>query len=657
MQRLVISVLLVFFSFNSQAQNRKIDSLVNRLNHQKVDSNIYNLSISIAKIYSDSAYDKALIYFNKALDVAEKSSERMKVAHVYHQIGSMYQRKGEFPTALINLNNALEIHEYLNNKTGVGQLLNDIGLIYRTWGKYDKALENYFRALKLFDEIGDEVNGAMASNSIGQIYYYRSEYEKAIEYFKKYLDVNQRIKKPRAIAGAANNIASAFMELNKLDDALIYYVRAMRIYDSLNIKIGVAVIKDNIGSLFIKKKQYNDALLYNTAALRIFEEIGSKPRMCASLQSVGLAYSRLNQTDLAIKNLNRSLDIALSIKQKETQKDVYDALADVYVQTKQFDKALSYYKLFVQIKDSLLNSKSIGKIETIQADYDAQKKEKQMAEVNQKLHNQKIIGILSAGIFILFIFLTSLIIRENLYKKRTIKTALEQTRILNSIISKTTRNRLSSQSEKADFNSLFENIWQITSSKDESCSYIPFQNNSTLFLALLSKGNPSINIDIIKLSIFDFFHTLNNENSSLSIKEQYNNFISNESVWQNVFEIEKQINIDFWCFRKDNRKQQYSGMFSAFHVDNQNQILDLSGNTNVWLNVSKGDRFYFYTSDDLNDFDLNEQIQFKSTLGKTIAKTIAHSFDEQKEILSNSLELIDAGNTAGFDISIIAFKV
>ena len=123
----------------------------------------YKSCIEIASIYTDSAYDKSLIYYNKALDIAEKSSDRKKVAHVYHQIGYMFQRKGEFPTALANFNNALEIHQYLNNKKGIGQLLNDIGLIYRTWGKYDQALDNYFKALRLFDEIGDAGNGAMAS--------------------------------------------------------------------------------------------------------------------------------------------------------------------------------------------------------------------------------------------------------------------------------------------------------------------------------------------------------------------------------------------------------------------------------------------------------------------------------------------------------------
>ena len=173
----------------------------------------------------------------------------------------------------------------------------------------------------------------------------------------------------------------------------------------------------------------------------------------------------------------------------------------------------------------------------------------------------------------------------------------------------------------------------------------------------LSQENPSVNIDVIKLSIFDFFHSQNNVNTNISIKEQYNNFISKESIWQIVHENEKQINLDFWCFRKDCNQHQYFGAFSAFHVSNQNQISDLRINTNGWLKVNKGDRFFFYTSSSLNTFNQNEQVLFQNTLSKTITNTNSLSFDEQKEIFSDSLELIDAGNDARFDISILAFKV
>lgn len=657
MRKLLLSTFIGLLTFSSPAQNKLIDSLINNLNNLKVDSLICKGYLRIADAYADSAYDKSLVYYNKALVLAENSRERTQVAYIYSRIGVMYYKKGELSSALINYNNALEIHKYMNNRTGIGQMLNDIGVIYKTWGKHDRALENYFKALKIFEDIGDDVNGALVSSSIGQIFYYRGEYEKSIPYFKKYFEVNKRTKTARAIAAGANNIASAYLELNRLDDALKYYINSMKIYDSLGYKIGVAIIKDNIGSLYIRKKQYHDALLFNSEASKTFEAIGNQSLLCVSLQCVGLAYFKLNQPDLAIINLNKSLKIALKLKQQETKKDVYETLSDVYAQKKEFDKALSFYKLYIVARDSLLNAETASKIETIQAKYESQKKEKNLVEVKQKLHNQRILGLLSAGIIVLFLFLTTIIIKENQQKKKTIKISNEQTKNLYQVISKTCQILSLARCEKLEISSIFKKSWSISSNKFTERLYIPFYNDRYLLIAFISNGLYVDNEDVIKLSIFDFFSTLKNNDPSISIKEQFNNFIEKESTWQNILNKENPINIDFWCYNINTGQQLYNGIVSAFHIDSNNHINDLSKKTNSWLSINKGDRLFFFTSPNLSPLILNEKDFFQNTISKTIANTLYIPFDEQKEILSNSLELMEAGNNNQLSISMFGFMI
>jgi len=655
MRKRIIFIFSFIIALNGYTQNSTIDSLIRSLKSERLDSNIYYTSIKIAKIYSDSAYDKSLIYFNKALEVAEKSSDRKKVAHIYHQIGYMYQRKGEFPTALTHFNNALEIHEYLNNRKGIGQLLNDIGLIYKTWGKYDKALDNYIKALKFFDEIGDSGNGAMASNNIGQIFYYRGEYEKSIEYFKKYLEVNKKNKAPRAVAGAANNIASAYLELQKYDDALNFYVQAMRVYDSLGIKLGVAIIKDNIGLLFIKKKQYNDALLYHSDAIRIFENIGSQQRLCVALQNVGQVYSKLNQPDQAIKHLNRSLEIATNLKLKESQKDVYNALAEAYSQKKYFEKAFYCHKLYVQIKDSLLNSETIEKIESIQAEYEAQKKERELTEINQKVDNQKVIIVIVAGLFILFIFLISLLVRENHHKKGIIKKSMEQITYSNEIIRNLNLQIVPKQIESINFHLYFNSFWQIKSNNECYSFYIPFNVEKNIVIAFISKNNTSFASEIINLKLIDFMSTLKEIDTTISIKTQFNNFLLSKGSWLKEKELLNSVNVDFWCIKTDSNQHKYSGSLVAFQIDHQNMITNIHENQEIWHTFEKGCRFYFNTIDNVHEFEQKEKEILEFTLKKTISNTSEIPFSEQKELFSNSLELIEAGIEGRARISIYSF--
>jgi hypothetical protein len=74
------------------------------------------------------------------------------------------------------------------------------------------------------------------------------------------------------------------------------------------------------------------------------------------------------------------------------------------------------------------------------------------------------------------------------------------------------------------------------------------------------------------------------------------------------------------------------------------------------MELKKEDRLFFCTSNNLNSFILSDQNSIQSTLNKTIEKSVNLTFDQQKEIIENSLELIEAGNGQNAQISILAIQ-
>lgn len=648
-------IIIALFLFNHVfCQNRTIDSLSNAPDQEKQDTNKYKLCLQIAKIYADSAYDKSLIFFNKALSIADKSRDRKKLAHVYHQIGYMYQRKGEFFLALENYNNALTIHESINNEKGIGQLLNDIGLIYKTWGKYDKALENYINALRIFDEIGDVFNGAMASNNIGQIYFYRNEYEKAIDYFKKYLEVNQQAKYKRAVAGAANNIASAYMELNKLDDAFYYYNLSLSIYDSLDIKLGVAIIKDNLGSLFIRKNEYNRALNEHLDALKIFNAIESQPRICNTLQNIGIAFSKLKQSNKAIDYLSKSLDLAMKLHQKETEKSVYESLSEAYVDIGDYKKALACQIKYTQIKDSLLNAETISKLEVMQANYDTQKKEKELVELNQKLNRQRLILPLSFFVFSAFSILIFLVIKENNHKKRILSLSLKETNNLNTILSRIGNSLIKHTSRSENIANYFTDSWEISTNKEDVCLSVSYlKKENTLYFICYNYIN-SENCMIQKLSIFDFLF------SNQHIKEKtinvidYNTYIQNDSDWHSI--VEKNFDrLSFIVIDSTFKKITASGNALGFLF--HNNILIPFNDLSDWITIDSNDRIYIIVSkisEEDSELFLKEALL---SIERSIAGSLNQDFKTQREILQSTCDFEKNRSTENIDIAIAAIKV
>lgn len=469
--------LSIFLPVISFAESNKLDSLIQTLKFEKQDTVRYSTLSKIAIAYADSNYNKSLEYWKQALSLADKEGLREQAADAYHQVGFTYMKMGEMNQALQNLQNAADIYSYLNKKSLLAGVYNDIGLIHRNWGLYDKALQDYFNALNIYNEISDVEGTSMVSNNIGQIYYYREDYPKAIDYFVQYYNVNKKLGHVRSVAGASNNIASAYMELKRYDDALEYFMESLKIYDSIGLKIGVAIIRDNIGSLFYKKGQYDHALLYHLSALNIFKELQSPVRIANTMRNIGDVYIKLNRKSEAINTLQQALEIAQKIGIADTRRDIYKVLSNAYQSQGNYRQAFESLNNYISIKDSLLNIETLEKVESLQAQYERDKLENQIASIKQKAHNQKLILFLTIGFSAILLIMLVFLVTQVISKKRLVtQHQLIKESILNRI--QTSCANLEIVSQDPTVNNFFSNTWQL----------IPKEGNTSFEFYYFRKG-------------------------------------------------------------------------------------------------------------------------------------------------------------------------
>lgn len=496
----------VLFIDSSDLKSENLDSLIKSLSVQKPGLEQYSLLSKIAIAYSDSNYSRSLEYWQMALGVAEKLNQRNLVADSYHQIGFSYHKMGEPDLALKNLAYASDIYKHLDDKKNLAGVHNDIGLIYRNWGKYDNALEQYINALKLFDEVLDVEGSAMVSNSIGQIYYYRENYPKAIDYFKRYFDVNLSLKNSRAVAGAANNIASAYLEVKKYDDALSFFLKALKIYDSLNVRVGVAIIRDNIGSLFYQKQQYDEALLYHKNALAIFKELESPVRISNTLKNIGQVYIKQGKIQIAIERLNESLTYAQNAGQVDAIKDIYKILSDAHQINGNFKQAYYYLNSYDALKDSLINIESIEKIESLQAEYDAERRENELSSINHRLATQQRIFYAFSGFMAILLIAFFLLIRENRAKNRAIAGMETVKSKMLEKLSATCTSMMSIIKHDSSPGDYFSEWWEVKPTRNGFAQGYTFyfKVNNTIFAHLLVMQDAGINAELINITVFNF---------------------------------------------------------------------------------------------------------------------------------------------------------
>ena len=108
-------------------------------------------------------------------------------------------------------NPASNWNEKIGDIKGVAQSLHQIGIIYQYKGDYDQALEQYQASKKIAEKIGDIKGVAASLHQIGIIYQYTGDYDQALEHYqasKKISRKDRRHKRSSPFHGTDGSVIS-----------------------------------------------------------------------------------------------------------------------------------------------------------------------------------------------------------------------------------------------------------------------------------------------------------------------------------------------------------------------------------------------------------------------------------------------------------------
>ena len=234
--------------------------------------------------------NKALKYYEKALELHEELSRKEGMAVVLGNIGVIYKIKGELDKAQEYYEKALELDEQLGRKDRMAVVLGNMGVIYKIKGELEKALEYYVKALELDEELGRKEGMAVVLGNIGTVYGIRGELDRAQQYYEKALEWDEQLGRKDRMTVVLGNIGTVYGIRGELGKAQEYYEKALELDEELGRKEGMAVVLGNIGVIYKIKGELEKALEYYVKALELDEELGRKEGMAAEFGNIGTAY-------------------------------------------------------------------------------------------------------------------------------------------------------------------------------------------------------------------------------------------------------------------------------------------------------------------------------------------------------------------------------
>ena len=318
------------------------------------------------KFIAAKQYDSALVYAEKALNIAKSSTTTLNkyTAFSEAQIGEIYYKTGDYEAAIKHFKSNLEITKETEGteSRNYASALNNLSIMLQSLGKYEEALPILEASLEIkVKTIGKQDTAyAYALNNIGQLYQSVGKYERAKEYYLEALALKkQTLGEDNASYGISLlNLAILQMEFNKYDEAIPNFKMAAKLFEKFYEENNPETFKANfyIAQSYIDIGEPEKASDYLKKAEKIQESAAMKadPKYAETLYYFGLA-------QWSSKNYSKAENLFLQAKQIVEQRfgntnplfaDCVNNLGVLYRVQGKLDKAKQYIEQALALREN-----------------------------------------------------------------------------------------------------------------------------------------------------------------------------------------------------------------------------------------------------------------------------------------------------------------
>jgi signal transduction histidine kinase/DNA-binding NarL/FixJ family response regulator len=390
MKKILLLLLLPFFSSSYGQERARLDSLLNRLNNDyrnRQDTAKVDLLTQVAINYSPINTDSGSAYMSKALQLSRQLGDKFREAVCY----------------------------YLEGASNFGHNVSDL-----------------LKALALFEQLNDKAHVAMVLDQIAGEYYNMERYAQALVYFERALEFYEKVKDTYNTARTKGNIAETHGLLGNFSKALTLQLSVLPYFEKNGYHDRAALALSDIGNAYLGLKEYNKALVYASRAVRLFNSMhrDSSHQFAFALSDMGHIYftaaneatGKIHPDSLLPAGRKEKLDKAIFYYTAAHQVHIRNPhfiptnialrLANALEASGQFEAAIRYYREHTAFKDSMLSENTRLKVSAAETMRETDLKDRQIAI---KKRERWLFGTSLALLAIVVV----LVWRNNNWQKRT----------------------------------------------------------------------------------------------------------------------------------------------------------------------------------------------------------------------------------------------
>jgi tetratricopeptide (TPR) repeat protein len=156
--------------------------------------------------------------------------------------------------------------------------------------------------------------------------------------------------------------------------AYSYFSKALQLYLKLNDRDGVATIYSNYGKLFENEHKIDSSLFYNQKALVSYKQIEKLEGQAIAYLAIANNFNQLNNLGESINYGVKGFSLSKELGSLDLQLGAEELLGSVYEKKGEHKNALTHFKNYLILKDSIFNVEKNNELTRYQLKYEFEKK-------------------------------------------------------------------------------------------------------------------------------------------------------------------------------------------------------------------------------------------------------------------------------------------
>ncbi|TAK49324.1 MAG: response regulator [Saprospiraceae bacterium] len=321
--------------------------------------------------------------------MAKKTGSRKNLSRAEYLRGMAYSEQGKFQDALPHHRQELAYALQTDDLELHGKALNSLGNVFHNMGRNDSAIVYLLQSAKVKEQVGNQKDLAACYANIGNVFSDEKASDKAIGYLEKALKI--RLSLPQGEKSAIityNNLSVAYNGAGNNDKAIEYAQRGYELAEKSGNKFLAGVLAGSLSHLWLEKKELDKSIKLGEKSVNLLAELNRRANIVYPYATLSETWWRKGNFTKALETNRLGYAIMEELKLIEPLEVYYENFANVYESMGEHKQALFWFKKMMVLDDSLFNKEKIAAIAGVEAKFESEKKEAQLAKQQLEIERE-----------------------------------------------------------------------------------------------------------------------------------------------------------------------------------------------------------------------------------------------------------------------------